>query len=314
MISPDDAEVVPTLVEILIAPDTQYWEGCARALTKAGASAVPELARLLHSSDIGTLQRVATVLVGIKPVSQETLACLMARVNGEDVIASVTFIDILAGAGRDAIPVLLETLKGGKPGRSTAALYALHTIAPDLEETKRAWLPKPYVVDPYYDAQCYRLPDNATTGPHYAIRADFNNDGVEDVAVSGTSFGTGGGGWSLYLKIADQKYKEFSELEAPLNVTVFSGGQHGVGYMRTYWHMSAGTGSETLLKITMDDVTCVKSVDVEWTEKDGEVPIDRNEKIPAPEGCTPTKIEAVPIDAAYLLGLQTTTKGSDGKK
>ena len=315
--SPDTTELIPTLVDALVAPNTREWSLCGRALAKIGAPAVPSLLKQLHSEDTLTVQRAATVLADMNQGSHEMAQELLARATSSDTMTAVTFIDLLAkvpAAAKETVPTLLAFYRGKKPGVCSAALHALHAIAPDLDEVKRAWWPEPFVSDPYYDAGCYSQPERFVSGPHYALTADFNNDGMEDVAVSDTEFGTGGGPWKVYMKVADHKYKKTGDLEAPRSVTLFTGRMRGTGYLRICSSTSASTAYEELYKVTMDKPSCVKSVAVEWSDRDGTVPVDPDERIPVPEGCTASEIGAVPIDAAYLLGLQETAKASAGKK
>ena len=317
LVSADEAELVPDLIDVLINPASRYWDYCGRSLAKIGDPAVPALLKLLQSTDTVTVQRAATVLVSMKQGSHEMATALLARLNSADTISTIAFIDLLAGIPqirKESVPALLNLYKSNRPGLSTAALYALHAIAPDLEEVKRAWVPAPFVTDPYYDAECYRMPESTPSGPHYMITGDFNNDGNDDLAISGTEFGTGGGPWQMYLKVADRKYKKLDDFGAHHSITLFTGKQRGVGYIRIYWHMSAYTGNEELYKVTMDKLEMVKSVAVEWDEKRNEIPVDRDEAIPAPKDCTEKTLDAVAIDNNILFGKQSAGQSANVQK
>ncbi|MFA6240071.1 MAG: hypothetical protein WC655_04035, partial [Candidatus Hydrogenedentales bacterium] len=135
------------------------------------------------------------------------------------------------------------------------------------------------------------------------LEADFNNYGIEDLAVSGPSveFGTGGGPWSLYLKVADRKYKKIGGFGAPRTVNLFTK-EKGVGYMGAYWHMSGQSGGEMLFKITMNEFTEVKSVMVEWDAEGNERTVNRDERLPIPKGYTKTRLSAKAIEKEMLLG------------
>lgn len=317
LVSTDDTELVPDLIDALVNPNTEYWDSCGRSFAKIGDPAVPALVKQLQSTDTVTIQRVATVLLSMKRGSRELAKSLLTRVNSADVFTSVTFIDLLAKvpqAGKESVPTLLDLYKSNRPGLSVAALYALHAIAPDLEEVKQAWVSAPFVTDPYYDAGCYRIPEHHTTGPHYMIKGDFNNDGKEDVAISDTEFGAGGGPWQMYLKITDQKYKKLGEFNAPFGFMLFTGKQRGVNYIRIYCHMTADTGNEELFKVTMDKLEAVKSVDVEWDDKGNETPVDPDESIPVPKNCSERRLDAVAIDNDFLIGKQGTDQSVGVKK
>ncbi len=303
IISPEDTELIPSLTEGLINPGTYDWMGFGLALAKIGDSAVPPLKTLLQSQDKMVVRRAATTLVRIGHPPDDVIATLISLSNEEDVSEAIFFIDILAQYGESAkaaVPTLLNLYRSNRPGVSAAALNALHSIAPDSEEVKRIWLPDPYVLDPFYDARSYSESNLTDFHPPEVLEADFNNDGLMDIAIC-IGMGNSFGGWNLYLKAAEHKYKWMGDFEAPRHVTLYTK-EKGVGYLGVYWHASAWTGTEGLFKITMDELSLAKSVDVEAAAGGGVCTVNSDEALPIPKGYTETRLSAKAIEKETLLG------------
>lgn len=305
IISSEDTALIPSLIEGLVEPKGKHWPGFARALAKMGEPAVPPLKRLLQDQNENNVQRAAETLVMMKhPPSDlvDTLIALSSKRDASGSIYLLTLASRLGEAAKPAVPMLEDLYRKGRPDVRMAALNSLHAIAPDLEVVKKNWLPEPFVVDPYYDAGCYDASGQTETMEQYAIEADFNNDGVMDIAISIGTFGTGGGGWNLYLGVSPGKYKAMRDFEAPRRMTLYTREKEkGVGYLQIYWHSSAGTGTELLYRITMNGINPLQSVDVQWNENDREIPVDRNEKLPALNGYVERGFAAKVIDKKSLL-------------
>jgi len=305
LITSEDTALIPPLIEGLIDPAGKHSLGFSRALAKMGEPAVPPLKKLLQDNDDMKVQRAAETLAMMKYPPDDFVDTLIALSQKRDAAEAIFFLGLVSKFGeaaKPAIPSLLNLYDSGRPDVRMAALRSLHAIAPDLEIVKKNWQSEPYVIDPYYDAGCYGSLEPTEMMKQYAIEADFNNDGVMDVAISAGGFGKGGGGWNLYLGVSPRKYKRVRGLEAPLQMNLYTKeNDKGIGYLGFYWYSSGRTGTELLNRITMEGIEQVGAVDVEWDANGTKIPVDENEQLPAPKGYVESRLVGKVIDKEFLL-------------
>lgn len=326
IITPECTDLVPSLIDALCDSEAQEWNYIRDSLVKIGAPAAPALEQRLSDQQPLIFCRVVETLAAMKAAPKDAMSRLVDLARSEECSAAVLAMETLSRCGAvaaDAVPDLLEIAKsedlmraipalyavGGmkdaaksvvpdlvtlfecrKPGVSAAALDALHAIDPKNRVVRDHYPKPPYVLDPFLESGCYQEPDfTYERGMYNVIRADFNSDGIEDVAISDddSSFGTGGGDWTLYLKVADGGYRILDKFLAPRGFTLYTG-KRGVGYMKVYWHMSASEGTDTLYAIASDCLKELGAVDLIKDEEQEMAPVIPGERLPIPEGCTET--------------------------
>ncbi|MBX7258372.1 MAG: DUF1311 domain-containing protein [Candidatus Hydrogenedentes bacterium] len=313
IISADDIDLMPSLIQGLADPQNAHWGNFGLALAQLGDPAASQLAALLQSSDKEIVRRAVAALSYLSPPSDEAVLALVSMTTKEDVFEAIFYIDMIAEykeSAKAAVPAFLSLYKSNRKGVSSAALHALRAIAPDSEEVKSLGLPEPFVSDPFYDAECYREPGGIERSPNYMIEADFNNDGAIDTAVSCPldDVGMGTGLWTLYLRVAEDKFKRVGHFRALYDVKLFAKEEeHGIGYMGVYWEDESYMGIEDLYKITMEEIKQVDQVSVEWIG-DEERTVDSEKELPVPKGYTETKLHAKPIEKEVLLGKKSETQ------
>ena len=299
IVSPENMEVTSALIERLVEPRTSAWRDFRDALIKIGQPAAPALINLLKSQEEVPVQRTAATLAKMHCNPKETVPVLLRLAKSPNTMTAVSAIDSLGEYGKeaeDAIPILLPLFQEGKSGIAAASITALHAIAPDRPEVKDNYLASPFFMDPFYTEGRYYEPGPRETGVLCMMKADFNNDGLEDLAIVNdrSSLGNFGGGWSLYMKITDRKYKRITGLEASVHLVLHKK-EKGVGYIEVYGHMSAGYGTLSLYKVTMDGMAELSTINVFADGTSNLVPVEKDARLPIPEGSTAESVDSTDI-------------------
>ena len=123
---------------------------------------------------------------------------------------------------------------------------------------------KPWIDDP--SANPLRKAEGETwrSSERYRILADFNGDGIEDLALSyDTSlFGNGGGHFSIYLRNAEGKYQEYDDFGAHPSANSIALEKWGKEIrLWTYLHGGGGTGSLGYYEVTEEGLSERRSIE-----------------------------------------------------
>lgn len=96
--------------------------------------------------------------------------------------------------------------------------------------------------------------DPSTTpieGERYRMLADFNCDGLQDMALSDeiSTYGTGGIGFTIYLRNSSGIYKKYDRIGTPLGIISIECNWQNPRIW-SYWHLSAASGIISYCEVT----------------------------------------------------------------